>query len=212
MATKSRSGYRSPRRAAHGLAALLVAGAFVTGLAGGCRSTAATPTPSEEATASATLEVSASIVSAEPTRTKFAPTPEPTVEPTPTPEPTPVPLPNLTGNTPTLDPDPPTCNVDFVLDVLVRNTGRGPTLGEALVVAGATRDSDSRIDLKTPMPNVPPLAAGASIHLIKTVSITGGGPHTLTIFIDSSLWVTETNEGDNNISRTVNVKYGSCPK
>jgi hypothetical protein len=180
----------------------------VAGLAGGCTSTAATP--SQEATAS--LEVSASIVSAEPTRTKWAPTPESTVEPTPTPEPTPVPLPNLTGNTPTIDPDPPTCNVDFVVDILVRNTGHGPTLGQALVVVGATRDSDSRIDLKEPMPNVPVLAAGASIHLIKTVRITGGGPHTLTVFIDSSLWVTETNEGDNNISRTVNVKYGSCPK
>jgi hypothetical protein len=210
MATRSRQAYRSPRRTAHALAAMLAAAAFVTGLAGGCTSTAATPTASEEATAS--LEVSASIVSAEPTRTKFVPTEGPTEELTPTPEPTPVPLPNLTGNTPTLDPDPPTCNVDFVLDILVRNTGHGPTLGEALVVVGATRDSDSRIDLKEPMPNVPVLAAGASIHLIKTVRITGGGPHTLTVFIDSSLWVTETNEGDNNISRPVSVKYGSCPK
>jgi hypothetical protein len=208
MATRSRSGCRSPRQAAHGLAALLIAGALVAGLAGGCTSTAATPTASEEVTAS--LEVSASIVSAEPTRTKWAPTPEP--EPTPTPEPTPVPLPNLTGDTLTLDPDPPTCNVDFVLDIRVRNTGHGPTLGQALVVVGATRDSDGRIDLKEPMPNVPVLAAGASIHLSKTVRITGGGPHTLTVFIDSSLWVTETNEGDNNISRPVSVKYGSCPK
>ncbi len=210
MSTGSRWEHRPARRTARGLAALLVAGSVAAGLAGACSSTAATPSTPAEATAS--LEISASIMSAEPTRTKFVPTEGPTIEPTPTPVPTPRPLPNLTGAAPTLDPDPPTCNVDFVLDFVVTNTGAGPTLGEAMVVAGATRNSDSRIDLKTPMPKVPVLAAGASVHLTKTVRITGAGPHTLTMFIDSSLWVAETNEGDNEITRTVNVLYGSCPK
>jgi hypothetical protein len=191
-----------------GVASLAAAALILSAVVGACGSTSA----SGSAEPTASLEISASIMSAEPTRTKFVPTEGPTIEPTATPVPTPRPLPNLTGTTPDLDPDPPTCNVDFVLDFVVTNSGAGPTLGEALVVAGATRNSDNRIDLKTPMPNVPVLAAGASVHLTKTVKITGAGPHTLTMFIDSSLWVAETNEGDNEVSRTVNVLYGSCPK
>jgi hypothetical protein len=191
-----------------GVALLAAAALILSAGVGACGSTSA----SGSAEPTASLEISASIMSAEPTRTKFVPTEGPTIEPTDTPIPTPRPLPNLTGATPNLDPDPPTCNVGFVLDFVVTNSGAGPTLGEALVVAGATRNSDNRIDLKTPMPNVPVLAAGASVHLTKTVKITGAGPHTLTMFIDSSLWVAETNEGDNEVSRTVNVLYGSCPK
>jgi hypothetical protein len=212
MTSRFGSGVGSARIVARGLAAGLIVSAFAAGLLGGCTSSSASAAASAAGTASPDVSVDASIVSAEPTRTKFVPSQTPTEEPTPTPVPTATPLPNLTGDTPTLDPDPPTCNVDFVLDIVVRNRGRGPTLGSALVIAGATRNSDGRIDLKTPMPELPPLAAGASIHLTKTVRITGGGPHTLTIFIDSSLWVAETSEADNEISRAVNVLYGACHK
>jgi len=186
MSTQSGSG----RAGGLKVASLLTVMVFVAGLNGGCSLTAASP-------------------SAGPTRTKFIPSPSATPEPTPTPSPTVRELPNLTGDSPTLDPDPPTCNVDVTIDFVVRNTGRGPTRAEALVFFTAAVSVPGKITLKTPM-TLPILEPGASVHLTKTVRIDTPGPQTMTMQIDSSLWIEETDETDNQISRPFTVLRGSC--
>jgi subtilase family serine protease len=73
------------------------------------------------------------------------------------------------------------------------------------------RSSDGWIGLKE-FQDIPALAAGGSVHVNMTVTITRGGPFELAITADSNLWVPESNEGDNVASKKITVAYGECGK
>jgi hypothetical protein len=217
------------------LAGLVAAAVLVAGCSGSVASATAAPDPLETAatapatptatpTATAALTASASVVvdsTASPPESPAA-TASATVAPTKatappatariTTAPTATPgLPNITGGMPALTPATPTCKVNFVIDVEVTNEGLGPMPGEALMAVGATRTTDSWIGLKY-VSTIPTLAAGASVHLRKTVQIARAGSFDLMAYVDSSLWFAESREDDNEVHEKIGVSMGTCPK
>jgi hypothetical protein len=127
---------------------------------------------------------------------------------TPTPAPA---LPNLFSMGATTTPAAPVCNHAFVIDIEVANKAFGAMPGEALMVVSLTRNSDGWIGVKYVV-TIPALPAMSAVHLRKTVNVVRTGVFDARVEVDSSLWLTETNETDNITHTTIPVSMGTCGK
>jgi hypothetical protein len=216
---------RVHRRAARTLAFLAAVGL----VAGSCSSSVADPSAALAATATAeataTITVTPALVTSTPTSTAEPSIPDPTPTPTATPPPakvvatprpvaTPAPLPNITGTAPVVMPTTPTCGHKFVVDVEVGNKGLGAMPGPALAIIGIVRveAGGDRIMFKDPF-TIPALAPGTSTHLRETKILNTSGHFRVTAFLDSSLWITESRETDNELSSDFNIYFtAGCSK
>jgi hypothetical protein len=226
---------RTPPRIDVPGARLLAILAAIALAAGSCSSSAAAPsaadpttTPTAEVTATITLTPAPATATSTP-----APTPEPsipdptatataTLPPPPPPKPpvtappiaTPAPLPNITGTAPVVTPASPSCGHKFTVDVEVGNKGLGPMPGSALAIIGIVRveAGGDRIMFKYPF-TIPALAPGTSTHLRETKILNTSGHFRVTAFLDSSLWITESRETDNEVSSDFNIYFtAGCSK
>jgi hypothetical protein len=213
---------------ATGSRAALLAAALILAVAGagGCGSGSATAGSAGAATERATetaagipADSGATASPAPPTATlagTFAVTPVETAAPTRTKTGgsgtgEPPPKPNLMGLAPDLSPSPFTCNVDFKIDFQVGNKGLGDATLPTTVLLIDTRASDGMEFLRTTL-NVPALPRSSGVRLFKTVRIQSAGNHVLTLTIDPTNVVAESNEGDNIVVKTYYLALGSCPK
>jgi hypothetical protein len=222
---------RTPSRIDAREAALLPILAAVALAAGSCSSSATpegatpgvSPTPAPTVTVTTTSTPTAT---ADPTMAPATPTPTLSPSPaatqtpppkalaTPRPVATPAPLPNITGTAPVVTPAVPTCGVKFLVDVEVGNKGLGPMPGPALAIIGIVRveAGGDRIMFKDPF-TIPALAPGTSTHLKEAKILNTSGHFEVTAFLDSSLWITESRETDNEVSSTFDIHFTSgCSK
>ncbi len=177
-------------------------------------SPAATISPSPSATVSPTETPSPSL-SPSPSRSP-SPSPAPKAKPPATAVPiaTPRPLPNITGTAPVVTPASPTCGNKFVVDVEVGNKGLGAMPGPALAIIGIARVEvgGNRIMFKDSL-TIPALAGGTSVHLRETRILNTSGHFQVTAFLDSSLWIAESRETDNEVASTFDILFGpGCSK
>ncbi len=145
--------------------------------------------------------------------------PEMTPPPTPTFTASPIPTTavpgaqaNLVAGIVAFDPVNPICNQAFTVGLDVANLGTQPTASSGTVSLIDTRVADSSQQAST-TGSFPTLLAGQTfrVNMPLTVSTWYNESHRISLTIDPSNLITETNEGDN--SRTVEyvLQKGSCP-
>lgn len=144
---------------------------------------------------------------------RINPPPPPTPIPTNTPLPTatPVATSNLVISQITLDPNPPQCNETFTVFVTVANDGSGASSTGGSISVVDTRTADGTVTEST-IGAFPPLDPGASFEGIIpiTVSTFHSENHTLTVRIDATDVVPETNEADNTITVVYELEQADC--
>ena len=151
----------------------------------------------------------------------------PRIEPPPPPPPTATPVPsavptsvapvsnaNLVAGNVSLDPGTPTCNQTFTVHFDVANLGSEPTAISGMVSLVDTRTADGSQQGNT-IGGFPVLQAGAqftfNVSMPLTISTWYNEQHTITLVIDPSNQIPETNESDNVRTITYTLQKGSCP-
>ncbi len=151
----------------------------------------------------------------------------PRIEPPPPPPPTPTPLPtaipatavpssqaNLVAGNVSLDPGTPTCGQTFTVHFDVANLGSEPTTISGTVSLIDTRTADGSQQGNT-IGGFPVLQAGAqftfNVSMPLTITTWYNEQHTITLVIDPSNQIPETNEGDNTRTITYTLQKGGCP-
>jgi hypothetical protein len=127
--------------------------------------------------------------------------------------PTPTPLPNITGDPPTLTPAP-ACGVNFKISVDVENDGEARMLSEvrAFIVISRHEAAGERFLYKD-MFTIPALVPDGHIHLGETKRLSVSGRYTVTAYLDSNMWLRESDETDNNPSTDFDIPFGpGCSK
>lgn len=139
----------------------------------------------------------------------------PRVSPPPPPAtPTPTPLPatgNLSGSSPSLSPNPPTCNVSFQIAVNITNSGSQATSGPVTVLVEDIHVASGTVNASF-TEVVPVLNPGDNFVVSGTVTVTTfyNEQHRVVATIDTGNNVIETNEGDNVLSTTYTLQRGGC--
>jgi hypothetical protein len=143
----------------------------------------------------------------------------PFVSPPPTPTPaataTPTPLPatgNLTGSLPSINPNPPTCGVPFQVLVNITNSGNLRTNVAATVVIRDIHVATGLVQAEA-IRSVPEIDPGQNfvVGADFTVSTYYNEEHRITVLIDTSNLVPETNEADNTLASSYVLQKGACP-
>ena len=144
---------------------------------------------------------------------RINPPPPPTPIPTNTPTPTATPesSANLVISKVTLDPNPPKCNKTYTIYVTVKNTGSGASnVGGTISVTDA-RTADGTI-IESTLGAFPALNADSTFEGIIPITVDTyyNEDHTLTIRIDSTSAVPETNEADNTFTIVYKLAQAQC--
>lgn len=144
---------------------------------------------------------------------RINPPPPPTPIPTNTPVPTATPetTANLIVSKVTLDPNPPKCNKTYTIYVTVKNTGSGASSVGGTISVTDARTADGTVVESTvgAFPALNPDATFEGIIPI-TVDTYYNEDHTLTIRIDSTSVVPETNEADNTFTIVYKLAQANC--
>jgi hypothetical protein len=131
--------------------------------------------------------------------------------PPPTATPTPVTQANLVISSLSLSPDPPRCDETFTITARVYNAGTGPTSSGGTILV-----QDIHVNSGTSAGSTngafPALNAGQTFDAIMrlTVDTYYGETHRLTVTVDSSAQILETNEGDNTVIREYTLRRADC--
>ena len=144
---------------------------------------------------------------------RINPPPPPTPIPTNTPTPTATPetSANLVVSKVTLDPNPPKCNKTFTIFVTVKNTGSGASsVGGSISVTDA-RTADGTV-IESTLGAFPALDPDGTFEGIIPITVDTfyNEDHTLTIRIDSTGVVPETNEADNTFTIVYELAKANC--
>jgi hypothetical protein len=144
---------------------------------------------------------------------RINPPPPPTPIPTNTPVPTATPeiLANLEVSQVVLDPNPPQCNETYTMYITVKNTGTGASsVGGSISITDA-RTADGTI-IESTVGAFPALDPDGTFEGIIPVTVNAyfGEDHTLTIRIDSTDVVAETNEADNTYTIVYVLEQADC--
>jgi hypothetical protein len=139
--------------------------------------------------------------------------------PPPTPIPTNTPVPtatteataNLVVSQVVLDPNPPQCNETYTMYVTVKNTGAGASTEGGTISITDARTADGTV-LESTLGAFPALDPDGTFEGIipVTVSTYHSEDHTLTIQIDSTSVIPETNEADNTFTIVYNLEQAAC--
>jgi uncharacterized protein YgiM (DUF1202 family) len=132
--------------------------------------------------------------------------------PTPTHEPTAVPQANLVAGNVQLSPSHPICSQTFTVSIDVTNAGPAPTTLSGTVSIIDSRVADGSTQATT-IGGFPALAPGQTYHVnaALTVSTWYNQIHHITLTIDPSNQIPESNEGDNVGVVNYTLLQGSCP-
>jgi uncharacterized protein YgiM (DUF1202 family) len=141
---------------------------------------------------------------------RVSPPPVPAT-PTPTRTNTPVPSGNLTGSAPSLNPNPPTCNVTFSVLANITNNGTSRTNSPAAVIIRDVHVASGTVTTSI-VRELPQLDPGANFVVGGDLLVTTffDEQHRVEVIIDSSNQVIETNETDNLVSTTYTLARGAC--
>jgi len=118
---------------------------------------------------------------------------------------------NLIVSQVVLDPNPPRCNKTFTIYVTVKNTGTGASsVGGSISVVDA-RTSDGTV-IESTLGAFPALNPGSTFEGIIPITVDTyyKEDHTLTIRIDSTGVVPETNEADNTFTIVYKLAQANC--
>ena len=138
--------------------------------------------------------------------------PTPTPLPTATPSPTPFSQANLVAGIVVFDPPTPTCAQTFIVAVDVANLGSEQTFAPGVVTVSDARASDSTVQ-QTAIGGFPPLLPGQTtrVNIPLTITTYYNEVHRLTITVDSSNVIPESNEQDNVRVIDYVLQKGACP-
>ena len=149
----------------------------------------------------------------------------PRIEPPPPPPPTPTPIPtaipataipssqaNLVAGNISLDPGQPSCAQTFTVHFDVANLGSEATTMSGTVSLVDTRAADGSQQGNT-IGGFPVLQPGVTFNVSMplTISTYYNEQHNITLVIDPSNQIPETNTGDNSRSISYTLQKGSCP-
>lgn len=138
--------------------------------------------------------------------------PTATPPPTLTPTPTPFTQANLVAGIVIFDPPTPTCAQTFIVGVDVANLGTEQTFAPGIVTVSDARGADNTVQ-QTSIGGFPPLLPGQTtrVNIPLTISTYYNEVHRLTITVDSSNTIPESNEQDN--ARVIDyvLQKGACP-
>jgi len=140
-------------------------------------------------------------------------TPAPTAVPTTVPATSaPATQANLVGGVIVFEPSQPTCAQTFVVGFDVANLGSQPTAASGTVSLVDTRTADGS-QQGTTIGGFPILQPGQTFRVTMplTISTYYAEQHTITLVVDSTGQIPETNEGDNTRTQTYTLAKGSCP-
>ena len=137
--------------------------------------------------------------------------PPPPFTPTPVPTSTPIPTGNLAGSTPDLNPDTPTCDVEFEVLVNVTNNGSARTGSEAIVLIQDVHVASGQVQQSFTR-TVPVLEPGANFVVGGSLRITTffNEQHRIVVTLDVNNTIAETNENDNVLTTTYTLQQGGC--
>jgi hypothetical protein len=152
--------------------------------------------------------------SGEVSRLPFVTPPPPPITPTPLPPPvtaTPVTTANLVAGVVVLSPNPPVCNQTFNVGFDVANLGSQPTAASGIVSLTNTRAADGSVQAST-IGGFPILQPGQTfrVDMPLTVSTWFNEVHRITLVIDPSNQIPETQKGDNTQTIEYTLQQGSC--
>lgn len=152
--------------------------------------------------------------SGEVARLPFVMPPPPPITPTPTPIPaTPVPptTANLVAGIVVLSPNPPVCNQTFIVGFDVANLGGEPTASSGIVSLTNTRAADGTVQGST-IGGFPVLVPGQTfrVDMPLTISTYFNEVHRITLVIDPSSQIPETQRGDNVQTIEYTLQQGGC--
>ncbi len=138
--------------------------------------------------------------------------PPPPVTPTPLPTATPVTTANLVAGIVALMPNPPVCAQTFIVGFDVANLGSAPTSASGIVALTDVRSADGSLQAST-IGGFPVLQPGQTfrVDMPLTVSTNYGDAHRITLVIDPSNQIPETQEGDNTQTIEYFLEKGGCP-
>lgn len=138
--------------------------------------------------------------------------PPPPVTPTPLPTATPVTQANLVAGIVVLAPNPPTCAQTFNVGFDVANLGTSPTAASGIISLVDVRASDGSNQGST-IGGFPILQPGQTfrVDMPLTISTYYNEVHRITLVIDPSGQIPETQRGDNTQTIEYTLQKGSCP-
>lgn len=135
----------------------------------------------------------------------------PPATPTPPATNTPVPSGNLSGSAPSINPNPPTCNVQFEVLVNITNIGNARTTGPATIVIRDLHVATNTVQASV-IREVPALDPGqnwvAGAQFIITTYY--NEEHRIEVIIDPNNLVPETIETDNYLFSSYILQRGGC--
>lgn len=144
---------------------------------------------------------------------RINPPPPPTPIPTNTPVPTATPdtTANLQVSQVVIDPNPPQCNETYTLYVTVKNTGTGASTSDGSISISDARTADGSI-IESTLGVFPVLDPDGTFEGVIPVTVNAyfGEDHTLTIRVDSTNAVPETNEADNTFTIVYSLEQADC--
>lgn len=144
---------------------------------------------------------------------RINPPPPPTPIPTNTPTPTATPetSANLVVSKVTLNPNPPQCNETFTIFVTVKNTGSGASSVGGSISVTDSRTADGTV-IESTLGAFPALDPDGTFEGIIPITVDTyyNEDHTLTIRIDSTGVVPETNEADNTFTIVYELGQADC--
>jgi hypothetical protein len=134
----------------------------------------------------------------------------PTVTPTATATGTSIPV-NLIAGLTTLNPNPPVCNEQFIMEIQIQNTGTAASAPTTVSLVDS-RAADNSVQATT-FANVPAIDPGVTVNVAIPLTVTTwyNEIHRLTITVDPSNTVVESNETDNTRIGEYTLQQGACP-